>query len=149
MCLILVFTIYMIFYAITLCFIMCICPLVGPLIWTNKILSVQSRDVNSTHRRALLGCQQCHCRALLGCQQCICLCCGKIIVNNILKFKGVVSLFIFADNHTCAKCKQLFIRVKVVVAKYNWSEFLTQLTGMLNYFIAYFLSSVDPGGSMT
>ena len=37
--LILVFTIYMIFYAITLCFIMFICPFVGPLIWTNKILS--------------------------------------------------------------------------------------------------------------
>ena len=35
------------------------------------------------------------------------ICCGKIIVNNILKFKGVVSLFIFSDNHTCAKCKQL------------------------------------------
>jgi hypothetical protein len=29
----------MIFYAITLCFIMFICPFVGPLIWTNKILS--------------------------------------------------------------------------------------------------------------
>ena len=38
MSLILVFTIYMIFYAITLCFIMFICPFVGPLIWTNKIL---------------------------------------------------------------------------------------------------------------
>ena len=36
---------------------------------------------------------------------------------------------------------QLFIRVRVVVTKYNWSEFLTQLTGMLNYFIAYFLFS--------
>jgi hypothetical protein len=40
--LILVFTIYMIFYAITLCFIMFICPFVGPLIWTNKILSILS-----------------------------------------------------------------------------------------------------------
>ena len=30
---------YMIFYAITLCFIMFICPFVGPLIWTNKVLS--------------------------------------------------------------------------------------------------------------
>jgi putative Mn2+ efflux pump MntP len=30
---------YMIFYAITLCFIMFMCPFVGPLIWTNKILS--------------------------------------------------------------------------------------------------------------
>ena len=39
MSLILVFTIYMIYYAITLCFIMFICPFVGPLIWTNKILS--------------------------------------------------------------------------------------------------------------
>ena len=39
MSLILVFTIYMILYAITLCFIMFICPFVGPLIWTNKILS--------------------------------------------------------------------------------------------------------------
>ena len=39
MSLILVFTIYMICYAITLCFIMFICPFVGPLIWTNKILS--------------------------------------------------------------------------------------------------------------
>jgi predicted RND superfamily exporter protein len=38
MSLILVFIIYMIFYAITLCFIMFICPFVGPLIWTNKIL---------------------------------------------------------------------------------------------------------------
>ena len=28
----------MIFYAITLCFIMFICPFMGPLIWTNKIL---------------------------------------------------------------------------------------------------------------
>ena len=28
-----------IFNAITLCFIMFICPFVGPLIWTNKILS--------------------------------------------------------------------------------------------------------------
>ena len=36
--LILVFTIYLIFYAITLCLIMFICPFVGPLIWTNKIL---------------------------------------------------------------------------------------------------------------
>ena len=36
MSLILVFTIYMIFYAITLCFIMFIRPFVGPLIWTNK-----------------------------------------------------------------------------------------------------------------
>ena len=36
--LILVFTIYLIFYEITLCFIMFICPFVGPLIWTNKIL---------------------------------------------------------------------------------------------------------------
>jgi hypothetical protein len=32
--------------------------------------------------------------ALLGCQQCLYICCGKIIVNNILKFKGVVSLFL-------------------------------------------------------
>jgi hypothetical protein len=39
MSLILVFIIYMIFYAITLCFIMFICPFVGPLIWTNKIWS--------------------------------------------------------------------------------------------------------------
>ena len=39
MSLILVFTIYMIFYTITLCFIMVICPFMGPLIWTNKILS--------------------------------------------------------------------------------------------------------------
>ena len=39
MSLILVFINYMIFYAITLCFIMFICPFVGPLIWTNKILS--------------------------------------------------------------------------------------------------------------
>ena len=39
MSLILVFIIYMIFYAITLCFMMFICPFVGPLIWTNKILS--------------------------------------------------------------------------------------------------------------
>ena len=36
----LVFTIYLIFYAITLCFIMFICPFVGPLIWTNKILDL-------------------------------------------------------------------------------------------------------------
>ena len=33
-----VLTIYLIFYAITLCFIMFICPFVGPLIWTTKIL---------------------------------------------------------------------------------------------------------------
>jgi hypothetical protein len=33
-----VLTIYLIFYAITLSFIMFICPFVGPLIWTNKIL---------------------------------------------------------------------------------------------------------------
>ena len=38
MSLILVFTIYLIFYAITLCLIMFICPFVGPLIWTNKIV---------------------------------------------------------------------------------------------------------------
>jgi hypothetical protein len=38
MSLILVFTIYMIFYAITLCFIMFICPFVVPLIWTNNNL---------------------------------------------------------------------------------------------------------------
>jgi len=37
--LVLVFTIYLIFYAITLCFIMFICPFVGPLIGINKILS--------------------------------------------------------------------------------------------------------------
>jgi hypothetical protein len=34
-----VLTIYLIFYAITLCFIMFICPFVGPLIWTNTILN--------------------------------------------------------------------------------------------------------------
>ena len=34
--------IYMIFYAIALCFIMFICTFVGPLIWTNKILSYLS-----------------------------------------------------------------------------------------------------------
>jgi type III secretory pathway component EscU len=39
MSLILVFAIYMIFYAIALCFIMFIWPFVGPLIWINKILS--------------------------------------------------------------------------------------------------------------
>jgi hypothetical protein len=33
-----VLTIYLIFYAVTLCFIMFICPFVGPLIWINKIL---------------------------------------------------------------------------------------------------------------
>ena len=43
MSLILVFTIYMIFHAITLCFIMFICPFVCPLIWTNKILSIKQR----------------------------------------------------------------------------------------------------------
>ena len=36
--LVLLFTIYLIFYAITLCFIMFICPFVSPLIGTNKIL---------------------------------------------------------------------------------------------------------------
>ena len=46
MSLILVFTIYMIFYAITLCFIMFICPFVGPLIWTNKILSYCSYEIS-------------------------------------------------------------------------------------------------------
>ena len=35
-----VFTIYLICYAITLCFIMFICPFVGPLIWTNKIFNL-------------------------------------------------------------------------------------------------------------
>jgi hypothetical protein len=40
--LILVFTIYLIFYAITLCFIMFICPFVGPLIRTNTILYLVS-----------------------------------------------------------------------------------------------------------
>jgi hypothetical protein len=33
-----VLTIYLIFYAVTLCFIMFICPFVGPLIWINKKL---------------------------------------------------------------------------------------------------------------
>ena len=46
MSLILVFTMYMIFYAITLCFIMFICPFVGPLIWTNKILSYCSYEIS-------------------------------------------------------------------------------------------------------
>jgi hypothetical protein len=53
MSLILVFIIYMIFYAITWCFIMFICPYVGPLIWTNKILSYlilsRQKNVNNTY----------------------------------------------------------------------------------------------------
>ena len=48
MSLILVFIIYLIFYAITLCFIIFICPFVGPLIWTNKILSLMSYKNKST-----------------------------------------------------------------------------------------------------
>ena len=57
MSLILVFTIYMIFYAITLCFIMFICPFVGPLIWTNTILSyfiLSNYKVTSVCSRTLL-----------------------------------------------------------------------------------------------
>ena len=59
MSLILVFTIYMIFYAITffLCFIMFICPFVGPLIWTNTILSyfiLSNYKVKSLCSRTLL-----------------------------------------------------------------------------------------------
>jgi hypothetical protein len=49
MSLILVFTIYMIFYAIILCFIRFICPFMGPLIWTNKILSYLIYLIRNRH----------------------------------------------------------------------------------------------------
>jgi hypothetical protein len=49
MSLILVFIIYMIFYAITLCFITFICPFVGPLIWTNKSYLILSYLIDIEH----------------------------------------------------------------------------------------------------
>jgi hypothetical protein len=53
MSLILVFIIYMIFYAITLCFIMFLCPFVGPLIWTNTILSYHYLEIFGIFRGIL------------------------------------------------------------------------------------------------